>query len=147
MDIQHIRRAVLRTLISTHHPSTRQFAIHIKKPDGQINDMLADPPRKSFGERIARAIEKAYPLPPGFLDNIDNASREQLNASLAKSQAAKEPNGNVVYGQFNSTITEVIELMQQVDDETQRDILGAARLAATEYRVKHQNSIKRAGNQ
>lgn len=147
MDIQSIRRAVLRTLIGTHHSSTRQFAIHINKPDGQINDMLANPPRKSFGERIARAIENKYPLPPGFFDDITNASKEHIEALNLRCTKVEQPAPNVVYAQFNSAITEVIQLMESVDEEAQRDILGAARATASEYRLKQQNSLPRAGKQ
>ena len=75
MNTPDIRRAVLRTLIDRDFGGVaRRLALHLGKPDGQINDMLADPPRKSFGERIARAIEDAYPLPLGYLDQAINAT-------------------------------------------------------------------------
>lgn len=73
MNTPDIRRAVLRTLINRDFEGiSRRLALHLGKPDGQINDMLATPPRKSFGERIARTIEDLYPLPPGYLDQIEN---------------------------------------------------------------------------
>lgn len=75
MNTQDIRRAVLRTLIDRDFDGvSRRLALHLGKPDGQINDMLATPARKSFGERIARSIENTYPLPTGYLDQIENAT-------------------------------------------------------------------------
>ena len=148
MDTQDIRRAVLRALIKRNHNNVvRQFAAAIQKPDGQINDMLSTPPRKSFGERVARAIEKSYNLDPGYLDSLENSEIDTNNYErlVQRAQQAKAPSPKVIYGQFNSLISEVIELMGTVDEETQRDILGAVRLACSEYRMKIQNSIQRAG--
>lgn len=47
------------------------------KPDRQINDMISDPPRKSFGEKVARAMEFAFApeLPLGWLDQPGSAGQ------------------------------------------------------------------------
>lgn len=69
LDAQDVRREALRNLIANEYGGVvRQFAKAAGKPDGQINDMLSDPPRKSFGEKVARGLEAAVGLPSGFLD-------------------------------------------------------------------------------
>jgi len=63
------RRARLRELIRTKYNGVaRQFALAAGKPEGQINDMLSTPPRKSFGEKVARAMEEKAGLPDGYFD-------------------------------------------------------------------------------
>jgi hypothetical protein len=104
--------------------------------------MLANPPRKSFGERIARSFERLYeptPLPYGYLDDIKNADQDDVK------NIAKEPTSNIIYGQFNGAISEVIGLMQDLDDEEQREVVGAVRFLHSQALAKRQNSTKRAG--
>lgn len=73
MDTADIRREVLRTIIDREFDGVaRRLASHVQKPDGQINDMLATPPRKSFGEKIARYIESQCGLARGYLDDPGN---------------------------------------------------------------------------
>ena len=87
MNTADIRRAVLRSLIKRDFGGVaRRLALHLKKPEGQINDMLSDPPRKSFGERIARAIEEQYPLPRGFLDE-----KSHCEQSMQAKESEPEP--------------------------------------------------------
>lgn len=75
MDIADVRRSVLKALIANRFGNVaRQFAIAAGKAEGQINDMLSDPPRKSFGEKVARNIEKKLGLQIGYFDNIDNGA-------------------------------------------------------------------------
>jgi len=40
---------------------------------------------------------------------------------------------------------EVVTIMRTIDSEARRNILAAARLAATEFRLRQENSTKRAG--
>lgn len=69
MDIADVRRQALRRLIATTFGGVaRQMALACQKPERQINDMLATPPRKSFGEKVARNIEESLGLPPLYLD-------------------------------------------------------------------------------
>ncbi len=76
MNIQNIRRANLRALIQRqYHGVARHFSLAVDKPEGQINDMLADPPRKAFGERIARQLETLANIPRGYLDDSANTNR------------------------------------------------------------------------
>jgi len=65
-DAADIRRANLRLLVERDGLSS--VARRAGKPDRQINDMLAG--RKSFGEKVARAIEKSLDpsRAPGWLD-------------------------------------------------------------------------------
>lgn len=72
MDIQDTRRRNLRTLIDTEYGGiSRHLAQACGKPEGQINDMLSAPPRKSFGEKIARQIERQLGLEALQLDRSD----------------------------------------------------------------------------
>lgn len=73
MEIADIRRKALAAIVDRDGLST--VAKKVGKPDRQINDMLAG--RKSFGEKVARAIESSYApdLPPGWLDTEDKPQR------------------------------------------------------------------------
>ena len=65
--IADVRRANLRFLIERDGLSS--VARRAEKPDRQLNDMVAG--RKSFGEKVARAIELNLDpsLKPGWLDS------------------------------------------------------------------------------
>lgn len=90
MNIQNIRRANLRALIQRqYHGVARQFSLAVDKPEGQINDMLADPPRKAFGERIARQLEILANIPRGYLD--DSANTNRADASHQANEPAAAP--------------------------------------------------------
>lgn len=69
MDVADIRRANLGAIVE--RDGLASVAKRVGKPDRQINDMLAG--RKSFGEKVARDIEKKYApdLSPGWLDKVD----------------------------------------------------------------------------
>lgn len=65
MTESEIRCAVLRNLIDKSFNNTQlRFANRVEKPARQIADMLAIPPRKSFGHKIAREFEKKLELDP-----------------------------------------------------------------------------------
>ena len=66
LDITAIRRANLKHIIEEH--SLVSVAARVGKPARQLSDMVAG--RKSFGEKVARAIEKEWDpsRPPGWLD-------------------------------------------------------------------------------
>ncbi len=89
MNIQNIRRANLRALIQRqYHGVARHFSLAVDKPEGQINDMLADPPRKSFGERVARQIESLAKVATKTVSRFDYA------ASQVARQAGCKTNDN-----------------------------------------------------
>lgn len=70
MDIQDIRRAKLQAMVDAEGLSV--VAKRFNKPDRQIKDMLQK--RKSFGEKIARQMERDYKptsLPDRYFDNDD----------------------------------------------------------------------------
>lgn len=145
MNIQDTRRAVLRALIKQRHGDVaRQFAMAVKKPDGQINDMLSDPPRKSFGERIARSLEQNYqptPLPIGYFDDPKNAAEQPNHPHVS------EPNNaQIIYGSVGRCISEVISLMSELDEHEQREVVGAVKVLYSQTIAKRQNSKKRAGS-
>lgn len=67
MDIQAVRRQRLREWIKDNHKSVvLQFAQTVGKPQSQMADMLDG--RKSFGEKVARQLEKLARMPPLWLD-------------------------------------------------------------------------------
>lgn len=75
MDIADMRRQALRRLIETRFGGvSRQLALACRKPEGQITDMLANPPRKAFGEKIARQMELTLGLPDRYLDRQDSGN-------------------------------------------------------------------------
>lgn len=65
-ELADIRRTNLRAIIDREGLAVA--ARRFQKPDRQLNDMLAG--RKSFGEKVARAMERNYDpaMPPGWLD-------------------------------------------------------------------------------
>lgn len=148
MDIQDIRRAVLKALIKQRHGGVaRQFALMVKKPDGQINDMLSVPPRKSFGERIARSLEKSYlpsPLPSGYLDDIKNADEIVYPTGDTSNAEAQQNTAAVLYGQFNSSIAEVISMMEAMNDTEQREVVGAVKMLYSQSAKARENPDQRA---
>ncbi len=91
MDAADIRRAVLRSLIdSRFNGVARQLALCVGRSEGQINDMLASPPRKSFGEKIARMAQQA---------TAAAAKEERCQQLLANAQAAKNRQATYRYHQ------------------------------------------------
>lgn len=67
VEIQELRRHQLREWIRFNYQSVvMRFAADIGKPQPQVADMLSG--RKSFGEKVARQIEKLAEMPPMYLD-------------------------------------------------------------------------------
>lgn len=66
LDTTSIRRTNLSNLVQEHGLTT--VAKRMKKPLSQISDMVSG--RKSFGEKVARAVEREWDasLPAGWLD-------------------------------------------------------------------------------
>ncbi|WP_405126745.1 helix-turn-helix transcriptional regulator [Ralstonia pseudosolanacearum] len=71
-DVATTRRRNLERLVNEH--GLAQVSKRTGKPASQINDMLAG--RKSFGEKVARALEKAWDIsiPPLWLDAEDGGT-------------------------------------------------------------------------
>jgi hypothetical protein len=68
-DLAYRRRTALRAYLHKECGGVEaELARRIGRSPSQVADMLAEPPRKSFGEKIARDIEKRLRLPPGQLD-------------------------------------------------------------------------------
>lgn len=87
MEISEIRRLNLSRLIKAEGLSV--VAVKVGKPDRQLNDMVAG--RKSFGEKVARAIEKAYApsRAPGWLD-LPAAGHEQKRGVVVDEAVVRE---------------------------------------------------------
>lgn len=82
MEIQELRRKRLREWIDTHHGGVAlQFANRVKKPQSQIADMLRG--AKSFGEKVARALESSAGMPAGYLDSSDDAQPDAPRRSTS----------------------------------------------------------------
>ena len=66
-DLQALRRKALQRVIRDDYDgNVSAFARRANKQQSQISDMLSG--RKSFGEKVARAIESSAALIPGILD-------------------------------------------------------------------------------
>jgi len=138
MSISDIRRAVLRELIRSRFDGVaRQLALAAKKPEGQINDMLSVPPRKSFGEKVARQMENKLALPPGYFDQIANSVTTGKVAPLGTQQTAKP--------YFVGTVADIIEILERLGETEQKEALGAIRYIEYEFRQRQKNSTTRAG--
>lgn len=67
MDIQELRRERLREWIRLNYDSVvMRFCQAVGKAQSQMADMLDG--RKSFGEKVARDLEKLAHMPPLYLD-------------------------------------------------------------------------------
>lgn len=127
MDTAETRRAVLRSLIAKRFGGVaRRLAAAVKKPDGQINDMLADQPRKAFGEKVARGMEQSLGLPAGYFDDVANVSGVESRAFGIADGASP--------GYRLGPIAEVVEIMRGLPELDQMQILGAARMIQHERR-------------
>ena len=134
------RRQALRTLIEQEFDGvSRRLALAIGKPDRQINDMLSDPPRKSFGERMARHIEQKLGLPDYFLDRPINAlDYEQRldNVHFVRQQAATYE---------TEAVASVVSIMKKLAPEMQDQVLAFAEERLILQSAQNQNSTQRAG--
>lgn len=82
VEIQELRRRRLRDWIKANHESVvMRFAASINKPQSQVADMLDK--RKSFGEKIARQIERLAKMPPLYLDTDPSAGSGAREPTLA----------------------------------------------------------------
>jgi hypothetical protein len=90
-ELAELRKANLRAIVE--RDGLTSAARRFQKPDRQLNDMLAG--RKSFGEKVARAMERSYDpsLPPGWLDLPPDApplpEPSNVSAGLALSPAER----------------------------------------------------------
>lgn len=97
-DIQEIRRKTLAAIVE--RDGLASAARRFGKPDRQINDMIAG--RKSFGEKVARAMESAYDpsLPSGWLDGVKKPAKQNTSAYSTEHKAteihAREPGDDFV---------------------------------------------------
>ena len=89
---------------------------------------------RAFGDKSRKNMASRAGLPPDYFEITneinDSAALNYLEPALPF-MAADE--------------LEVVALMREVDSEARRNIVGAARLAATEFRLRLQNSTQRAG--
>lgn len=69
------RRIRLRRLIDQRHLGRiTDFAKAIGKTQPLISNLLSDPPRETFGEKLARSIERLSHMPDGWLDMEEPAN-------------------------------------------------------------------------
>lgn len=67
MDIRHIRRANMLTLIK-REPSKAAFARKVETDPAYVSQILSTKTKAEIGNTLARAIEQAYKLPNGWMD-------------------------------------------------------------------------------
>jgi hypothetical protein len=89
-DLSDKRRKILSSLITSDF-SLADVARMFGKPDRQIKDMITEPPRKPFGDKVARAMENyaiinghqnIYPyFFDGFKKNSESAPVAKLKIS------------------------------------------------------------------
>ena len=141
MDIQTIRREALRDLIKHRYDGVaRQLAIAAKKPAGQINYMLSTPPRKTFGEKVARQIEHEMGLEPGYLDKPPLAYGKNDKATPPKANQ-----GAALYDFETAPIKEVVNLMSQLNEDRQKQVISFTKHQINEQRMDDKNSTERVG--
>lgn len=89
----------------------------MEKPERQINDMLSKPPRKTFGEKVAKAMEEAYAKncdsapPPGWLVSPSDRTVSTLSA--------RQPRRSV-----HPAIAAVVQLMEDADEDGKQMVLS-----------------------
>ena len=138
MSISEIRRSVLRELIRIRFDGVaRQLALAAKKPEGQINDMLSMPPRKSFGEKVARQMEDALGLPTGYFDQPANSVAAGKVAALGTQQSLKP--------YCIGILADIIEILERLGETEQKEALGAIRYIEYKFRQRQKKSTTRAG--
>ena len=109
MEIKEIRLAVMGSLIHDRFDNTaRKFALAVKRPERQINDMQRG--RKAFGEKVARAFEKELCLPPCYFDQIKNIAPDRIE-NFSAANAARGPGYEI------DPIAMVSSIMRSLDDE------------------------------
>jgi hypothetical protein len=75
MDVQTNRRERLRQFVEEQFAgNVSRFAASVGKSQPQIADMLNG--RKSFGERVARALEESLGLPSGYFDSASSSGTD-----------------------------------------------------------------------
>lgn len=105
-----IRRSVLRAIVE--RDGLAVAAKRFGKPDSQINDMLAE--RKSFGEKVARDMERAYDSsrPPGWLDIEESQLPVYVPPAIESSSSVEDRMRSLAAG-----IVEVLKGAGLVGDE------------------------------
>lgn len=130
------RRAVLKELIRTRYDGVaRQLAIAAGKPESQINDMLSDPPRKSFGEKVARQMEAKLGLVDGYFDR-------QIGHGNQPGTAAENA---AIYVLWPPVVTQIAEIARDLPEAMQNQLLGQAKMLQSEHRVTQANPALRTG--
>lgn len=77
MEIQGLRRKKLRKWIGLHcNGSVNRFAVGVDYKQPQIAETLNG--KRSFGEKLARSLEEAAKMPPGYLDKDDDVVPEPV---------------------------------------------------------------------
>jgi len=69
---------------------TTRLGEEVDRSPTQLGDMIATPPRKPFGEKIARHIEAKLNLPRGWLDQIHDAESGDIDTAVHLADARKK---------------------------------------------------------
>ena len=134
MTDANIRREVLRNLIATAYEKPQRFADAVSKPASQINDMLADPPRKTFGDKIARQFEKKLGLPTFFFEDAANAKLTELQISVGSALPASSPEGARYMPQLTDEEWLIINGYRSASKERRKIMLEIASTALSDQK-------------
>lgn len=100
------------------------FARKVERSPSQINDMLADPPRKPFGEKLARSFEKQLGLAHGTLD-LEHPFPPEL----------REPEGPYSVRQPSEEALRVANAWDRLPIDLRSHLLGIIQYELTRMRI------------
>jgi len=98
-------------------------------------DMFSDPPRKSFGEKVARQMEAKLGLVDGYFDR-------QIGHGNQPGTAAENA---AIYVLWPPVVTQIAEIARDLPDAMQNQLLGQAKMLQSEHRVTQANPALRTG--
>lgn len=116
-DDAEVRRAVLRALVE--RDGLAVVARRMGRPDRQINDMISTPPRKSFGEKVARGMEQKWrenwdsAAPDRFLERLDWLTGETSSSRNITEEDRVEQYGPPVSDEEAELLRDLRELLRE----------------------------------
>lgn len=122
------RHLILRALIHDRFNGNQtEFARVIKRSPAQVNQWLTG--HRKLGDAGARTIEMALGLAQGYFDQRLTYAK----SSLIRSLPVREPDED-------TTIAEVVRMMNATDDTGRAMVLAAAKVALAGYHPAKQSS-------
>ena len=122
-NLQDFRRDRMREVIAgdPYNGNAASFAKASGRSVTQINDMLSYPPRKAFGERVARGMAEKLGKPLDFFD-------KQTQGADSGSQIKPEsPFGARKKTKRDVMIAKIVECLHATSDQGLEFLLGTAK--------------------